>query len=85
MKVDEFLKKYDKKLLTFKECQEISLFLDFENTENSTFEDVENCSGYQIFKIINFKTKKERYFLQFQSEAQEYRILELKYKYPMFL
>ena len=85
MKVDEFLKKYDKELLTFKEWQEISLFLDFENTENSTFEDVKNCSGYQIFKIINFKTKKERYFLQFQSEAQEYRILELKYKYPMFL
>mgnify|MGYP000024973468 CR=1 FL=1 len=85
MKVDEFLKKYDKELLTFKECQEISLFLDFENTENSTFEDVENCSGYQIFKIINFKPEKERYFLQFQSEVQEYRILELKYKYSMFL
>ena len=85
MKVNEFLKKYDKELLTFKECQEISLFLDFVNTESSTFEDVENCTGYQIFKIINFKTKKERYFLQFQTEAQEYRILELKYKYPMFL
>ena len=57
MKVDEFLKKYDKGLLTFKECQEISLFLNFENTENTTFEDVENCPCYQIFKIINFKTK----------------------------
>ena len=29
MKVDEFLKKYDKELLTFKECQEISLFFKF--------------------------------------------------------
>ena len=83
MKVNEFLKKYDKELLTFKECQEISLFFNFESTENSTFEDVENCTGYQIFKIINFKTKKEKYFLQFQTEAQEYRILELKYKYPI--
>ena len=82
---DEFIDKFDKELLTFEECKELSLFLDFQSTENSTFEDVENCSGYQIFKIINFKTKKERYFLQFQSEAQEYRILELKYKYPMFL
>lgn len=85
MRTDEFLEKYDKELLTFEECKELSLFLDFQSTENSTFEDVENCPGYQIFKIINFKTKKERYFLQFQNEAQEYRILELKYKYPMFL
>ena len=77
---DEFLEKYDKELLTFCECKELSHFLDFQSTENSTFEDVENCSGYQIFKIINFKTKKERYFLQFQSEVQEYKILELKYK-----
>lgn len=85
MRTDEFLKKYNKELLTFKECQEISLFLNFESTENSTFEDVENCNSYQIFKIINFKTKIERYFLQIQKEADEYRILELKYKYPMFL
>ena len=85
MRTDEFLEKYDKELLTFKECQEISLFLDFESTENSTFEDVKNCTGYQIFKIINFKTKKERYFLQLQKEVEVYRILELKYKYPMFL
>ena len=81
---DEFLEKYDKELLKellkFEECKELSLFLDFQSTENSTFEDVENCSGYQIFKIINFKTKKMRYFLQFQNETQEYRILELKYK-----
>lgn len=82
---DEFLEKYDKELLKFEECKELSLFLDFQSTENSTFEDVENCSGYQIFKIINFKTKIERYFLQIQKEADEYRILELKYKYPMFL
>ena len=82
---DEFLEKYDKELLKFEECKELSLFLDFQSTENSTFQDVENCTGYQIFKIINFKTKKERYFLQFQNETQEYRILELKYKYPMFL
>ncbi|WP_336156544.1 hypothetical protein [Fusobacterium polymorphum] len=85
MKTDEFLEKYDKELLKFEECKELSLFLDFQSTENSTFQDVENCTGYQIFKIINFKTKKERYFLQFQNETQEYRILELKYKYPMFL
>ena len=77
---DEFIDKFDKELLTFEECKELSLFLDFQSTENSTFEDVENCSGYQIFKIINFKTKKMRYFLQFQNETQEYRILELKYK-----
>jgi hypothetical protein len=82
---DEFIDKFDKELLTFEECKELSLFLDFKSTENSTFEDIENCTGYQIFKIINFKTKKERYFLQFQNETQEYRILELKYKYPMFL
>jgi len=82
---DEFLEKYNKELLTFEECKELSLFLDFQSTENSTFQDIENCTGYQIFKIINFKTKKERYFLQFQNETQEYRILELKYKYPMFL
>lgn len=85
MLTNEFLDKFDKELLTFEECQKLSEFLHFQSTENSTFEDVENCSGYQIFKIINFKTKKERYFLQFQSEVQEYRILELKYKYPMFL
>ena len=85
MRTDEFLEKYDKELLTFEECKKLSEFLHFQSTENSTFEDVENCPGYQIFKIINFKTKKERYFLQFQNEAQEYRILELKYKYPMFL
>ena len=85
MRTNEFLEKHDKELLTFEECKKISEFLHFQSTENSTFEDVENCSGYQIFKIINFKTKKERYFLQFQTEVQEYRILELKYKYPMFL
>ena len=85
MTTDEFLEKYDKELLKFEECKELSLFLDFQSTENSTFQDVENCTGYQIFKIINFKTKKERYFLQFQNETREYRILELKYKYPMFL
>ena len=85
MTTDEFLEKYDKELLKFEECKELSLFLDFQSTENSTFQDVENCTGYQIFKLINFKTKKERYFLQFQNETQEYRILELKYKYPMFL
>lgn len=85
MTTDEFLEKYDKELLKFEECKELSLFLDFQSTENSTFQDVENCTGYQIFKIINFKTKKERYFLQFQNETQEYRILELKYKSPMFL
>ena len=82
---NEFLDKFDKELLTFEECKKISEFLHFQSTENSTFQDVENSTGYQIFKIINFKTKKERYFLQFQSEVQEYRILELKYKYPMFL
>ncbi|PIM74524.1 hypothetical protein [Fusobacterium polymorphum] len=85
MKTDEFIDKFDKELLTLEECQKLSEFLDFQSTENSSFEDVENCTGYQIFKIINFKTKKERYFLQFQNETQEYRILELKYKYPMFL
>lgn len=63
---DEFIDKFDKELLTFEECKELSLFLDFKSTENSTFEDIENCTGYQIFKIINFKTKKERYFLQFR-------------------
>ena len=85
MKTDEFIDKFDKELLTLEECQKLSEFLDFQSTENSSFEDVENCTGYQIFKIINFKTKKERYFLQFQREVQEYKILELKYKYPMFL
>lgn len=85
MRTDEFLDKFDKELLTFQECKKISEFLHFQNTENSSFEDVENCCGYQIFKIINFKPEKERYFLQFQSEVQEYRILELKYKYSMFL
>ena len=82
---NEFLDKFDKELLTFQECKKISEFLHFQNTENSSFEDVENCCGYQIFKIINFKPEKERYFLQFQSEVQEYRILKLKYKYSMFL
>ena len=82
---NEFLDKFDKELLTFQECKKISEFLHFQNTENSSFEDVKNCCGYQIFKIINFKPEKERYFLQFQSEVQEYRILELKYKYSMFL
>lgn len=80
MKTDEFLDKFDKQILTFEECKELSLFLDFQSTENSTFMDIENSYGYQIFKIINFKTKKMRYFLQFQNETQEYRILELKYK-----
>lgn len=85
MTTDEFLEKYDKELLTFCECKELSHFLHFQNTKNSIFEDVENYNSYQIFKIINFKTKIERYFLQIQKEADEYRILELKYKYPMFL
>lgn len=80
MTTDEFLDKFDKEILTYEECKELSLFLDFQSTENSTFMDVENSYGYQIFKIINFKTKKMRYFLQFQNETQEYRILELKYK-----
>ena len=81
MLTNEFLDKFDKELLTFEvECKKISEFLHFQNTENSSFEDVENCSGYQIFKIINFKNKREKYFLQFQTEVQEYRILELKYK-----
>lgn len=82
---NEFLDKFDKELLTFEECKKISEFLHFQNTKNLAFEDVENYNSYQIFKIINFKTKKERYFLQIQREADEYRILELKYKYPMFL
>ena len=82
MKTDEFLDKFDKQILTFEECKELSLFLDFQSTENSSFTDVENCSGYQIFKIIIFN-KECRYFLQFQRETQEYRILELKYKYPI--
>lgn len=79
---NEFLDKFDKELLTFEECKKISEFLHFQNTENSTFQDVENSTGYQIFKIINFN-KECRYFLQFQRETQEYRILELKYKYPI--
>lgn len=84
MKTDEFLDKFDKQILTFEECKELSHFLDFQSTENSTFTDIENSYGYQIFKIIIFN-KESRYFLQFQREVQEYRILELKYKYPMFL
>lgn len=84
MTTDEFLDKFDKEILTYEECKELSLFLDFQSTENSTFMDVENSYGYQIFKIIIFK-KECRYFLQFQKEVQEYRILELKYKDPMFL
>lgn len=79
MTTDEFLEKYDKELLTFCECKELSVFLDFQSTENSTFMDIENSYGYQIFKIIIFN-KECRYFLQFQRETQEYRILELKYK-----
>ena len=79
MTIDEFLDKFDKEILTYEECKELSLFLDFQSTENSTFMDVENSYGYQIFKIIIFK-KECRYFLQFQKEVQEYRILELKYK-----
>jgi hypothetical protein len=79
MTTDEFLDKFDKEILTYEECKELSLFLDFQSTENSTFMDVENSYGYQIFKIIIFK-KECRYFLQFQKEVQEYRILELKYK-----
>ena len=74
---NEFLDKFDKELLTFEECKKISEFLHFQNTENSTFQDVENSTGYQIFKIINFKTKKERYFLQFQSEAQELSLIHI--------
>ena len=84
MRTDEFLEKYDKELLTFEECKKLSEFLHFQSTENSSFADVENCNSYQIFKIIIFN-KECRYFLQFQREVQEYRILELKYKYPMFL
>lgn len=79
MTTDEFLEKYDKELLTLCECKELSDFLDFQSTENSTFMDIENSYGYQIFKIIIFN-KECRYFLQFQRETQEYRILELKYK-----
>lgn len=79
MTTDKFLDKFDKEILTYEECKELSLFLDFQSTENSTFMDVENSYGYQIFKIIIFK-KECRYFLQFQKEVQEYRILELKYK-----
>ena len=82
MTTDEFLEKYDKELLTFCECKELSHFLDFQSTENSTFMDIKNSYGYQIFKIIIFN-KECRYFLQFQRETQEYRILELKYKYPI--
>jgi hypothetical protein len=82
MTTDEFLEKYDKELLTFIECKELSVFLDFQSTENSSFTDIENSYGYQIFKIIIFN-KECRYFLQFQRETQEYRILELKYKYPI--
>ena len=82
MKTDEFLDKFDKQILTFEECKELSHFLDFQSTENSTFTDIENSYGYQIFKIIFFN-KECRYFLQFQRETQEYRILELKYKYPI--
>lgn len=62
MRTDEFLEKYDKELLTFEECKELSLFLDFQSTENSTFMDIENSYGYQIFKIIIFN-KECRYFL----------------------
>ena len=82
MTTDEFLEKYDKELLTFEECKELSHFLDFQSKENSTFMDIENSYSYQIFKIIIFN-KECRYFLQFQRETQEYRILELKYKYPI--
>ena len=49
---DEFLDKFDKQILTFEECKELSHFLDFQSTENSTFMDIENSYGYQIFKII---------------------------------
>ena len=79
MLTDEFLDKFDKQILTFEERRELSYFLDFQSTENSTFMDIENSCGYQIFKIIIFN-KECRYFLQFQKETQEYRILELKYK-----
>ena len=37
-------------------------------------------------ELLTFEEcKKISEFLHFQSEVQEYRILELKYKYPMFL
>ena len=35
MKTDEFLDKFDKQILTFEECKELSHFLDFQSTENS--------------------------------------------------
>ncbi len=54
MLTDEFLDKFDKQILTFEECKELSHFLDFQSTENSTFTDIENSYGYQIFKIIIF-------------------------------
>ena len=50
---NEFLDKFDKELLTFEECKKISEFLHFQNTENSTFQDVENSTGYLFFIFYN--------------------------------
>lgn len=63
---NEFLDKFDKELLTFEECKKISEFLHFQNTENSTFQDVENSTGYQILKSLISKLRKRGIFFSFK-------------------
>lgn len=79
---DEFTDKFYKKLLTDEDLEDIYYLTNFQDTNNSYWEAVEEAEDYIIFKIINRENKSEQFFI---FTKRSYNIFKVDYKYPTFI
>ena len=79
---DEFIDKFYKELLTDENLEDIYYLTNFQDTNNSYWEAVEEAEDYIIFKIINREDKSEQFFI---FTKRSYNIFKLDYKYPTFI
>ncbi|WP_336164710.1 hypothetical protein [Fusobacterium polymorphum] len=79
---EEFLDKFCKNLLTFDDLESLHFCNDFIDTDNYTWEEVEENQDYRIFKIIDEIEKKEQFFI---FTKRSYNIFKIDYKYPTFI
>jgi hypothetical protein len=78
---DEFLDKFFKDLLTFDDLETLHFCNDFIDTDNYTWEEVEENEDYRIFKIIDETEKKEQFFI---FTKISWNVFKLDFSYSIF-
>ena len=76
LKVEDFLKKYNKELLMFNDKEDI-LQCNIKESQKFKVENVEDAEDYKIFKIVNLENKREEFFL---FTKRSWNVFKIDYK-----